>query len=45
MRVVARRAQTTSVWNRAAPVELSVIFYELFHREWLAMSGVNGLYV
>jgi hypothetical protein len=45
MRVLARRAQATRVWNRAATVELSVILYEQFHREWLAMPGVDGMYV
>ena len=35
---------SSPVWNRAATVELLVVFYEQFHRKWLAMSGVNGMY-
>ena len=31
------------MWNRAATVELLVIFYEQFHRKWLAVPGVFGV--
>ena len=44
MRVVSAWRVTTRVWNRAVPVELSVVCYELFHREWLAMPGAYGVY-
>ena len=39
MCVVTRRALTTRVWNRAVPVELSVVCYELFHRDCLPCPG------